>query len=67
MGCARLRLEMKTTNAAFGDSFDDKAAEAARILRALADHLESMTQGYPMGNLRDANGNGVGSWSWEHG
>lgn len=60
---ARFTLEISTDNASFGDTFADTAEEVSRILRALATHLEDMSQGYPMGNLRDLNGNTVGRWS----
>lgn len=52
-------LNIDCDNAAFED---DAAAEVARILEGLAAHLRGMSQGYPEGHLRDANGNAVGYW-----
>jgi hypothetical protein len=49
-------LIIATDNAAFDDA---EASETARILRAVADYLES---GYLDGKARDANGNTVGEW-----
>lgn len=63
-------LTIKTGNAAFSNddpSYGDNAAacreEIARILRALAGELRD--GGYASGNLRDYNGNIVGSYSLE--
>lgn len=51
-------LTIKTDNAAFDEG--DKGLEVARILRELANRLE--TQSQTSGTLRDANGNTVGTW-----
>ncbi len=67
-----IRLTICTDNGAFGETFEDCAAETARILRALADRLESEPRymdptfgAYPV--MNDINGNRVGSFShgWE--
>ena len=50
-----MKLNIKTTNAAF----EDKSLEAARLLREVAERIES---GETEGNLKDTNGNTVGSW-----
>lgn len=59
-------LEFKMDNAAFGDNEAEALAEAADILRKLADRVEggSAQDG---GKVMDANGNSIGSWSvdWE--
>lgn len=52
------KLEFKTCNAAFDDF---PITEAARILRDIADNLESGSQ-IGGGPARDANGNRVGWW-----
>jgi hypothetical protein len=57
-----IRIEINTDNAAFDG--DDERAEVARILRTLAYHMESGymgTSGEHTQNLRDINGNVVGS------
>lgn len=52
------KLTIKTANAAFEDS---ASTEVARILRDLAEYLDS--SGAPdEGTVRDTNGNTVGSW-----
>lgn len=53
----KVTIEISTTNAAFGEEHYDKAAEAARILRELADRLEGGNAPYA---LKDVNGNVVG-------
>lgn len=50
-----LTVQIETTNDAF---FDDRGAEAARILRELADKIEA---GADEVILRDYNGNRVGT------
>lgn len=59
-----LSLEICTDNAAFGVTYDDQAAEVARILREAAERMETtpgqLSSGFP---LRDANGNTVGQVS----
>lgn len=52
------KLELETGNAAFDDC---PITEAARILRDIADNLESGSQ-IGGGPARDANGNRVGWW-----
>lgn len=51
----RITITIETGNAAFEDA---PASEIARILRGLADKLES--NGTPPERLRDANGNTCG-------
>ena len=53
-------IKIKTGNAAFQDAGDDGKSEVARILRDIADKLES---GHEHGACVDANGNRVGEWS----
>lgn len=53
------RLEMRTDNAAFGESVLERGAEIARILRDAADRAERGSIG---GTIRDANGNTVGDF-----
>jgi hypothetical protein len=60
---ARFTVEFDCDNAAFGDSPIERLDEVARILHALGDHLENIEQGYPLGSVRDVNGNVVGRWS----
>lgn len=57
----KLKLEIDMGNAAFDGCNGD---EAASILRALADRLEGtpLHGGHDGANLRDFNGNKVGSW-----
>lgn len=54
-----LHVEIKTTNAAFGEDLHEVAAECADILRNAAAMLE---RGSAEGTLMDSNGNTVGSW-----
>lgn len=58
---------MKTDNAAFADY--GTGAELARILRKLADELEPASGRdlleLDQGALHDANGNGVGHWTYD--
>jgi hypothetical protein len=53
------RLRIDTGNAAFDD--DNRYAEVARILRALADRLDDRP-GQTGGLVVDINGNNVGTW-----
>lgn len=55
----KLSLDLNSNNAAFEDSGE---FEVARILRDVADRIES---GSTEGRLRDVNGNNVGSWFLE--
>ena len=60
----RLNLVMECENAAFAD---DAGAEIARILRDLADNLESVAYGDVTHRLlRDTSGNMVGSADLDH-
>jgi len=52
------QITINTENAAFNEAGDNGAFETARILRRLADDVESM--GLCEYNLRDGNGNKVG-------
>lgn len=52
-----LKIEFKTTNDVFQP---DPRAEAARLLRSIADKLEA---GYTQGAAVDGYGNTVGHWS----
>jgi hypothetical protein len=56
-----LQIHFKTDNAAFDDM---PGLEIARILRALADKLESATSA-ANGPIHDVNGNRVGAYSFE--
>ena len=51
------RIEFDTDSAAFDDGLD--AEESARILRDVA---RKLSDGQTSGRVRDANGNGVGTW-----
>lgn len=51
------KITLNTANAAF----EDKAAETARILRDIA---QRVAEGDQHGNVRDINGNTIGSWSF---
>lgn len=54
------RLEIETTNAAFGDDPGaDRERELARILREVAARAET---GQTSGAVHDYNGNTVGTW-----
>jgi hypothetical protein len=53
-------LSIKTDNAAFEASENDKVLEISRILRRLADDLDD--NGSTTGTLRDYNGNSVGKY-----
>jgi len=55
-----VRLELETSNAAFGESHEERRAEIARILRSLANKVER--GGAPQGRLFDVNGNAVGTY-----
>jgi hypothetical protein len=54
------KLKIATDNAAFAEDGNDGKNELARILREIAEKLES---GYDCGSARDGNGNKVGEWS----
>ena len=56
----RLILKMQMDNAAFGESNMEALQESARILREIADDMES---GNPCGRCRDVNGNTIGEWT----
>jgi hypothetical protein len=56
-----LEIQFQTANAAFDDM---PGLEIARILRALADKLES-ANGATNGPIHDSNGNRVGAYSFE--
>jgi hypothetical protein len=56
------KLQIETGNAAFAD---DTGAELARILRELARRIEIGMHTSGGATVRDANGNKVGSWSYE--
>jgi hypothetical protein len=56
-------LKIKTGNAAFGETAEDRAAELARILRAVADRLAAEAPEWGTGKVSDHNGNSVGDWS----
>lgn len=60
------RLTIKTGNAAFGerdtDTRDfDRRREIVRILRAVADRMESRDESF--GSIQDINGNTVGNFN----
>lgn len=55
------KLHIDTDNSAFEDG--NKGAEVARILRQLADKLESDGLQWCYQNLRDINGNIVGAYA----
>ena len=56
-----VRIEISTENAAFGDHWQDRQSEVARILRALADQMEQVEMP-DVALLRDINGNRIGSY-----
>lgn len=60
----KFRVEFDCENAAFGETDADRLAEAGRLLSNLAEKLTDWSQGYPQGNIRDANGNTVGHWTF---
>ena len=57
----RLNLILDMDNAAFGETEEDRLAEAARILREVADNLVDRGVCDTRG-LRDLNGNSVGNY-----
>lgn len=59
----KVEFEMKlhSSNAAFDEN---PSAETARILREIADDIEASVT-YCEGNVRDINGNTIGSFSFE--
>jgi len=57
-------LEIRTENAAFGETDEDRREELSRLLRQTADRLLSgMLSGRLDGALTDSNGNRVGAWN----
>jgi hypothetical protein len=54
------KLKIATDNAAFTEDGNDGRNEVARILREIAEKLESS---FDCGTARDINGNKVGEWS----
>ena len=54
------KLKIATDSAAFTDDGNDGKNEISRILREIANKLESGCDGGP---IRDVNGNKVGEWS----
>ncbi len=68
----KLIIEIDTDNAAFTapnnghmDNIMARGAECARILRVLSDEEGFLNNGYLSGQLRDLNGNMVGTYSFE--
>jgi len=63
-----INISICVDNAAFGDTYDEQAAEVSRILKNLADLLEvnssylDPSYGY-FPTLKDSNGNRVGSFA----
>lgn len=60
----KFTLEIECDNEAFGETNEDRCEEIARILRRVAERLQ--TNVYGAGAVRgvvDANGNTVGDWS----
>lgn len=60
-----ITISLCVDNAAFGDTYDEQAAEVARILRYAADRLQAQPSyldpyGGDMLCLNDVNGNRVG-------
>lgn len=55
------KLEFETDNAAFGENAGDMAHEVVRILLAVSERV--WDHRLIEGNIHDANGNKVGSWS----
>lgn len=62
-------LQMETGNAAFTGADDDYGAgpEVARILRGIADQLDTVGTTVAGGSCRDFNGNTVGTWALDAG
>lgn len=56
----RLNVRFSMDNAAFGETDEDRLAEAARILRDMANRLEA--RGLGQFALQDLNGNTVGEY-----
>jgi hypothetical protein len=64
----KFKLEIECGNAAFGEYWEDTAAEIARILIDAATEIDAKLEGEPHGYkqpLRDANGNKVGFYEIE--
>ncbi len=55
----KLKIEIAMDNAAFGDNPSDRGAEIRQVLQSIPTRVEF---GYTEGNLRDTNGNTVGTW-----
>lgn len=55
----RIEIEFDTDNAAFVES-GDAFAEPARLVRGVSERL---AEGFTSGELRDYNGNRVGTWA----
>lgn len=55
-------LKIETGNAAFGDSDEEKRAEVARLLETVVYRL--LEENDTNGQLRDVNGNTVGSYTF---
>ena len=55
------KCEIKTGNAAFGESKEEEGMEIARLLREIADDIANY--GWTDGLCVDYNGNRVGNWS----
>ncbi len=60
-------ITINTDNAAFGSPGTEMCGELARILRKLATSIEEGGTGHPAEgiNLRDVNGNLVGTANWK--
>jgi hypothetical protein len=60
---AKFQLHVNTDNAAFED---DPAPELVRILRAVADRIESGDEYQMFRTIHDSNGNDVGRFALKH-
>lgn len=58
----KLKIEIETDNAAFGETPEDQAQEVGHILYDLN---EALYRGITGGKIRDANGNEVCRWTME--
>jgi hypothetical protein len=61
-----MKIEFSTTNAAFGDEYENeainvayRAEEVSRILHRIINEIHS---GYDHGSIMDSNGNKIGNW-----
>ena len=61
----KLEVEIKTDNAAFGDTPEDREHEVSSIMAGQV--LPFIATGKDFGALRDSNGNTVGQWTLELG